>query len=108
MFAEAVEEDEAGAVISIDVNAGAKKDRFPSGYNEWRKSISCQIRAPPVEGKANKAIQALVASVLGVSRSEVAIVSGATSSQKRVRVRGLTRDEAIARVARAFDAGRSP
>jgi uncharacterized protein (TIGR00251 family) len=103
MFTEAIEGDESGAIISIDVSAGARKDRFPAGYNEWRKSIACQIRAPPVEGKANKAIQAAIASVLGVSRSDVSIISGATSSQKRVRVEGLTRDEVIAAIGHAFE-----
>lgn len=102
MFTEAIEEDESGAIIAIDVSAGARKDRFPAGYNEWRKSISCQIRAPPVEGKANKAIQATIASFLGVSRSNVTIISGATSSQKRVRVEGLSRDEVIAAIGRAM------
>ena len=103
MFAQAIEEDEHGAIISLDVSAGAKKDRFPAGYNEWRKSISCQIRAPPVEGKANKSIQATVAAVLEVSRSDVTIISGATSSQKRVRVEGLTKDQVVARLGRAFE-----
>lgn len=102
MFTQAIEEDENGAIISLDVSAGARKDRFPAGYNEWRKSISCQIRAPPVEGKANKAIQATIASLLGVSRSSVTIISGATSSQKRVRVEGLSRDEVIAAIGRAM------
>jgi uncharacterized protein (TIGR00251 family) len=107
MFAQAIEEGEAGVIISLDVSAGAKKDRFPSGYNEWRKSISCQIHAPPVEGKANKAIQAAIASALGVSRSNVTIISGATSSQKRVRVEGLTKVEAIARIERASESQNS-
>jgi uncharacterized protein (TIGR00251 family) len=108
MFKEAIEEDKTGVNISIDVSAGARKDRFPSGYNEWRKSISCQIRAPPVEGKANKAIQAAIASVLGVSRSDVSIISGATSSQKRVRVEGLTKDEVIAMIGQAFESADVP
>jgi uncharacterized protein (TIGR00251 family) len=108
MFAPAIEEDEKGAIISLDVSAGAKKDRFPAGYNEWRKSISCQIQAPPVEGKANKAIQATVASVLGVSKSDVSIISGTTSSQKRVRVEGLTKADVIARIAREFESANAP
>jgi len=108
MFAQAIEEDEKGAIISLDVSAGARKDRFPAGYNEWRKSISCQIRAPPVEGRANIAIQATVASVLGVPKSDVSIISGATSTQKRVRVDGLTKDEVIARIAPAFESANAP
>ncbi|HDR73368.1 MAG TPA: YggU family protein [Methanoculleus sp.] len=108
MFAQAIQEDETGAIISLDVSPGARKDRFPAGYNEWRKSISCQIRAPPVEGKANKAIQAAVASALGVPKADVAIISGATSSQKRVRIEMMTKDEVIARLSPAFAPGHAP
>jgi uncharacterized protein (TIGR00251 family) len=95
---DAVAADPDGVILTIDVSAGSKKDRFPAGYNEWRKAIQCHIRAPPVEGRANKAIVACIASQMGVGRREIAIISGLSSSVKRVLIRGISRDEAIERV----------
>jgi uncharacterized protein (TIGR00251 family) len=93
---DAVTEDGEGVVLTIDVSANSKKDRFPAGYNAWRQALQCQIAAPPVEGKANKAIVRCIAAVLGVPRTRVAIASGATASIKRVRVTGVSRDDVLA------------
>jgi uncharacterized protein (TIGR00251 family) len=79
-----------GTIIAIEVSTGSKSDLFPSGYNPWRKALGCHISAQPVEGKANIAIIGLIATVLDISRNDVSIVSGVTSSQKKVLVRGLS------------------
>ncbi|MBP1928044.1 uncharacterized protein (TIGR00251 family) [Methanolinea mesophila] len=89
-----------GVVLSLEVSAGSKFNRFPAGYNEWRHSIGVQVTAPPVEGKANKAICNVVARVLGIPASRVSIVAGSTSSQKQVLVLGLDKTEILAALAR--------
>jgi uncharacterized protein (TIGR00251 family) len=48
-----------------------------------------RIVAPPVEGKANEALIALLAKVLGVSKSSVRIQRGGSGRQKLVQVDGL-------------------
>lgn len=45
-----------------------------------------QVRAAPVDGKANAAVIALVARHFDVAKSRVAIRSGAGARQKRVEV----------------------
>jgi uncharacterized protein len=45
-----------------------------------------KVKAPPVDGKANEAVIALVAEHFGVRRSQVAIKSGATSRLKLVQI----------------------
>jgi uncharacterized protein (TIGR00251 family) len=87
-IADAIAENKAGVIITLDVSAGGRTDCFPAGYNQWRKALGCQVRAPPVGGKANKSIISCVASALGVPRSSVSIVSGSTASSKRVLVEG--------------------
>jgi hypothetical protein len=87
-----------GTIIAIEVSTGSKSDSFPSGYNPWRKAVGCQVSAQPVGGKANIAIIGLIATVLDVSRSEVSIATGATSSQKKILVRGLFMDEVKTRL----------
>jgi hypothetical protein len=94
----AVSEERQGVVISLEVSAGAKEAVFPYGYNEWRKSIGCRVTAPALEGRANKAVLKLVADRLGVPVSSVCIASGATSSQKRVLVAGMSRQQVLARL----------
>ena len=48
----------------------------------WR----AQIKAPPVDGKANDELIALVAAHFGCRKSAVAIKSGASGRMKRVEV----------------------
>jgi len=87
-----------GTIIAIEVSAGSKSDVFPSGYNPWRKAVCCHISALPVGGKANIAIAGLIASVLDISRTDVSIVTGAASSQKKVLVRGRSVEEVKSRL----------
>ncbi len=95
-FADAVTETDSGIRIALDVSAGAKKNAFPAGYNTWRKSIRCQVAAPAVGGRANKAIIALVAETLGVPRSSVTVASGTTSSTKTLLITGAQRSAVLA------------
>ena len=93
--------DKNGTIIAIEVSAGAKSDLFPAEYNPWRNAIGCRVTSPATEGKANRAIIALISTVLGVPRSSVSVVSGQTSSIKKVLVSGLTPDQVIGRLAPA-------
>jgi len=86
---DALFEDHGCTVISIEVTAGAKTNVFPAGYNEWRNTIGCRVTAPASEGKANKAVIALVAKTLGVPATAVSIIAGMTVSQKKISITGL-------------------
>jgi uncharacterized protein (TIGR00251 family) len=97
----AVSEDRQGIVLALEVTAGAKEAVFPAGYNEWRRSIGCRVTAPALEGRANKAVLKLVAGNLGVPVSSVSILSGAVSSQKRVLVAGMDRQQVLDRLVRS-------
>jgi uncharacterized protein (TIGR00251 family) len=99
-FADALTEDRNGTLIAVEVTAGAKNGAFPSGYNEWRKTIGCRVSAPALEGRANKAVISLVAKTLSVPSSAVSIKSGATSSIKYIHITGLTAAETLARLDR--------
>jgi uncharacterized protein len=94
-IADALVEERNGTIISIDVTAGSKAGLFPAGYNEWRKAIGCRVTAPALEGKANKAIISLIAETFDLSASSISIQSGATSSQKRVLVAGVTKNDLL-------------
>ena len=53
-------------------------------------ALKLRLAALPERGKANQALSKFLAGRLGVSSSEVEILSGHASRQKRVRVRGIS------------------
>jgi uncharacterized protein (TIGR00251 family) len=61
-------------------------------------AVVIRVSAPPVEGKANEAVEKLIADKLGVPKSAVAIVRGDSSRDKLVRIDGLSADEARTRL----------
>ncbi|MHB8162775.1 MAG: DUF167 domain-containing protein [Methanoregula sp.] len=97
-ISDALSSERNGTIISIDVTAGARSALFPAGYNEWRKAIGCRVTAHALEGKANKAIIMLIAETLDLPVSSISILSGATSSQKRVLVAGVDKNGLLLRL----------
>jgi uncharacterized protein YggU (UPF0235/DUF167 family) len=57
------------------------------------------VTAPAERGKANAAIEAIVAEGLGLPRGSVRIVAGKTSSRKIVEVTGVSEAEIHRRLA---------
>jgi uncharacterized protein YggU (UPF0235/DUF167 family) len=51
--------------------------------------LRARVSAPPVDGRANLALCALIARQAGVAASRVSIVRGERSRDKLVRVRGV-------------------
>jgi uncharacterized protein len=69
-----------------------------AGRNEivgWRAdgTLSVRVAAPPVEGRANDALAALLATTLRLRPSAVTIAHGTRGRDKLVRVAGLTTAE---------------
>jgi uncharacterized protein len=67
----------------------------------WRDGVlHVRLTAPPVEGAANAACRDFLAEWLGIKRSQIELISGDKSREKRFRVSGLTdaeMEEAISR-----------
>ncbi len=85
--------DEGGAV-TFDVRVAPRASREAIiGLHDGALKVA--LTAPPVDGAANGALIALLAKQLGVAKSSVEIVRGATSKNKTVRIAGL--DAATAR-----------
>ena len=60
-------------------------------------ALVVRVTAPPVDGKANATLCALLARAAGVAPSRVAVARGHTGRDKVVRVEGL--DDAALRIA---------
>jgi uncharacterized protein (TIGR00251 family) len=50
-----------------------------------------RLKSPPVDGKANAELIALIAQRFGCAKAAVSIVSGASARTKRVRLAGVAR-----------------
>jgi hypothetical protein len=75
-----------GASFAVRVQARAKRNAIAGTLGD---ALKLALTSPPVEGRANEACIEFLARLLGVSRSSIAIASGATSRHKVIRVTGL-------------------
>ena len=60
----------------------------------WQGDVlKVRVTAPPQDGRANDAIEAVLAAALGLRRRAVRIVSGRGSAHKRVAIEGVDLEE---------------
>jgi uncharacterized protein len=70
-------------VIQVKVKPNARSASFEAGDGgTWL----AQLKSPPVDGKANAELIALVAAHFGCRKSAVTIKSGASGRMKRVHI----------------------
>lgn len=80
---------ETAGAVTFDVLVQPRASRAKVGP-EHDGRLKVAVTAPPVDGEANAAVIATLAKALGVGRSAVEIVAGATGRRKTVRVTGAT------------------
>ena len=97
-YRDALSQSGDSILITLNVSPGSKTTSFPAGYNEWRKAVECRIKSPATEGKANSEIIKTVAEFFSVKKSDVSIVSGATSSLKKVGISGVSMEDVLLRL----------
>ncbi len=71
-------------VIDIRVQPRASRDGFAE---ELGDRIKLRITAPPVDGKANRHLIALLAKTFKVTKADISIISGETGRNKRIKIR---------------------
>lgn len=74
-------ETPAGLQVAVLVEAGATRNRV---YGEHDGRLKVSVTAAPEKGKANKALCKFLAAELGLSKSQVHILSGHNSRLKEV------------------------
>jgi uncharacterized protein (TIGR00251 family) len=82
--------DQITTDLEIKVLPRSSKSKIVNRVNEVYK---VKVTAPPIEGKANKALVELLSKKLGISKGRVEIVSGKASRLKSVRIHGLSMKE---------------
>lgn len=84
-----LEPDPQGMILPVRAHAGARRNAIV-GVREGMLRVA--VSEAPEKGKANKAIVAVLSKALGVSKSAIVLVSGATSPQKRFLIAGVDAD----------------
>jgi len=75
----------------LDVKVSPKASR--NAVTGWiGEVLKISVTAVPERGKANDAVEQLLADALGLPRSAVTVVAGHSSKLKRVQIVGLTAD----------------
>ena len=92
MLADCISEITGGVRIKLHVHPGAKRNGI-SGF--LGTSIKFDLQTPPVDGKANAALLKNLAKMLKCSKSSIILVSGETSRDKTLEIRGINKDALI-------------
>jgi uncharacterized protein len=71
--------------VKVKPNARISSLQEPSSDGPWE----AQLRSPPVDGKANEELVALIAERFGCRKSAVLIKYGASERMKLVQIKGL-------------------
>lgn len=81
---------DGGLELDLRVQPGAKADRIEglAELDDGACVLKVRIKAPPADGKANRALIALLAKRWKLAKSDVALVSGESGRRKRVRLTG--------------------
>jgi uncharacterized protein len=74
--------------LTVRLQPRASRDEV-LGWNE-AGALRVRVKAPPVDGEANKAMIQLLAKQLGVPKGQITLVSGATARNKIVEIQGVT------------------
>ena len=79
-----------GLLLAVRVHPRARRNEVVG----WQDSVlRLRVTAAPHDGEANHAVIGLLADALGVAPSRVALVRGATTRDKFLRIEGMSLEE---------------
>lgn len=87
-----LKETPGGVELQLHVQPRASRTRSLGLHGD---ALKLQVAAPPVDGEANAEITAFLAHTLQTRKDRVEMVAGETGRRKRVRVLGVTAEEAM-------------
>jgi uncharacterized protein (TIGR00251 family) len=90
------QEHTEGVIVPVRAQPGARKNAV---LGEQNGALKLAVTAPADQGKANKALLELLCDSLGLKRSQVELLKGDKSRDKRFLIRGLNLAEIQGRLA---------
>ena len=86
--------------LPIKVVPGSSRNCIAGWLGE---ALRVRVTAPPERGKANTAVEKIIADALGLPNDAVNIVKGSTSARKIVEIAGLAEPEIRSRLEQHLD-----
>jgi len=96
----ALEPHAEGAILPVRAHAGARRNEISGEQNGM---LRVSVTQAPEKGKANKAVIALLAKGLSLRKSQLALIAGETSPQKKFLVRDVTPEELWRRIGQVLE-----
>ncbi|HEV3344139.1 MAG TPA: DUF167 family protein [Pirellulales bacterium] len=90
-----LEQRAEGVVLPVRAHAGARRNKLQTGEDGI---LRASVTQAPEKGKANKAIIELLSRELGLKKSQIELIAGETSQQKRFLLRDVCVEEIIRRL----------
>ncbi len=84
-----------GIILPVRAQPGARRAGI---QGERNGALKVAVTPPPEDGRANEALIELLREELHLKRSQVELIAGQTSRDKRLLIRGITREELRARL----------
>jgi len=84
-----------GCVLAVRAQPGARRDAVIGEHNG---ALKVAVSAPPDKGKANEAIAAVLCAALGLKKTQVELIAGLTSRDKKFLLRGVAPATLVARI----------
>ncbi len=82
-----IRQESNGTILSCKIHPSARKDSIDGVRDEH---LSIHLTAPPVEGKANKALQKLLSKLLDLAKTRIVILSGEKAKTKVLLLEGIS------------------
>jgi hypothetical protein len=92
-----LEQQQNGVALPVKAHPGARRNEIRGIQNGM---LRVSVTQAPEKGKANKAIVALLAKELSLRKSQIELISGETSAQKRFLLADVSIAELRERIAR--------
>jgi uncharacterized protein (TIGR00251 family) len=83
--------------LSVRVQPGARREALVGWLEDG--TLKLAVAAPPEGGRANRAVEALLAAALDVKVRQVTVTRGLSSRAKTIEIEGLAPDEVQRRLA---------
>lgn len=81
-----IAENEHGVFLAVKVTPNASKNQISGIEGD---ALKIKIAAAPEKGEANEELIRFVAKWLGIAKSNIQLIQGATSRHKRLFIKGL-------------------
>ncbi len=90
-------EDAPSCLLPLRVGPNASRAEVGDWQADGRLKV--KVAVPPEGGRANKAVEELLAKRLGLAKRDVSVEQGMSSREKLVRIKGLSLEEVRAKLA---------